>query len=152
MCVILGNTLITSVFATGKIRNYELVMGLMALSNFPLTWIAFELGASPVLAYVIYFIVYFMMIFVRLFMVKDLIRMSAWTYIKEVFLRVFIVGMVSFIFPYIITRLQNDSVLRLVEVLAVSVTCSVISILTLGMKKDEKEMVFGYLRSKFHRN
>ena len=152
MCVILGNTLITSVFATGKIRNYELVMGLMALSNFPLTWIAFELGASPVLAYVIYFIVYFLMIFVRLFMVKDLIRMSAWTYIKEVFLRVFVVGMASFIIPYIITRLQNDSVLRLVEVLAVSVTCSVISILTLGMKKDEKEMVFGYLRSKFHRN
>lgn len=152
MSVVIGGTLITSVFATGKIRNYELVMGLMAMSNFPLTWIAFELGASPVFAYVIYFVVYFMMIFVRLYMVKDLIRMSACTYIKEVFLRVFIVGIVSFIFPYIITRMQNDSILRLVEVLAVSVVCSVISILTLGMKKDEKEMVFGYLRTKFHRN
>ncbi len=58
ICVVLGNTLITSVFATGKLRNYELVMGLMALSNFPLTWIAFKMGASPVAAYVIYFCVY----------------------------------------------------------------------------------------------
>ena len=152
MCVILGNTLITAVFATGRIRNYELVMGLMALSNFPIVWIAFKLGASPVSAYIVYFCVYFLMIFVRLYMVKDLIQMSAWAYIKEVFLRVLVVGIASFILPFIITRLQDDSILRLAEVMVVSVGFSVISILTLGMKKDEKEMVFGFLRSKFHRN
>ena len=152
MCVVIGNTLITSVFATGKIRNYELVMGLMALSNFPLTWIAFEMGASPVVAYVIYLCVYLAMVFIRLYMVKDLIQMSAWTYIREVFVRVLVVGMASFIFPFIITRLQDDSILRFVEVLAVSVACSVICILTLGMKKDEKKIVFGHLHSKFRRN
>lgn len=151
MCVILGSTLITSIFATGKIRNYELVMGIMALSNFPLTWIAFKFGASPVVAYVIYFIVYFLMIFVRLFMAKDMICMSAWTYFKEVFLRVLVVGISSFVLPFIISRLQESSIFRLVEVLIVSVACSVLSIFVFGMKKDEKEMVFRYLRSKFHR-
>ena len=152
MCVVIGNTLITSVFATGKIRNYELVMGLMALSNFPLTWIAFELGASPVVAYVIYLCVYLSMVFVRLYMVKDLIQMSAWTYIREVFVRVLVVGMASFIFPFIITRLQDDSILRFMEVLAASIFCSVLSVLAFGMKKDEKKIVFGHLRSKFRRN
>ena len=41
MCISLGNTIITAVSSTGKIKNYQLVVGLVALSNFPITWIAF---------------------------------------------------------------------------------------------------------------
>ena len=149
MCVVLGNTLITSVFATGKIRNYELVMGLMALSNFPITWIAFKMGAPPVAAYVIYFCVYFTMIFVRLYMVKDLIQMSARMYVREVFLRVLVVGVISLTIPLLITFIQDDSVVRLLEVCVVSVFCSLISILLFGMKREEKNLAFGYLRRHF---
>lgn len=151
MCVVIGNTLITSVFATGKIRNYELVMGLMALSNFPLTWIAFELGASPIVAYVIYLCVYLSMVFVRLYMVKDLIQMSAWIYIKEVFLKVFLVGSISFIVPYMITFTQNDSVFRLIEVCIVSAVCSISLIWLLGMNKDEKAMLWGVIKAKMYK-
>ena len=149
MCVILGNTLITAVFATGKIRNYELVMGFMALSNFPIVWIAFKMGASPVAAYIVYFFVYFVMIFVRLYMVKDLIHMSAWTYVKEVFLRVAIVGLLSLSLPLLITYLEEDSVLRLVEVCAVSALGTIGSVLIFGMKRDEKKLVFGFIKKKF---
>ena len=149
MCVILGNTLITSVFATGKIRNYELVMGLMALSNFPITWIAFKLGASPVAAYVIYFCVYFSMIFVRLYMVKDLIHMSAWRYVKEVFFRVAIVGAFAVLIPLLITYFQEDSVTRFIGVCLSSIVCGMGSVLLLGMKKDERTLVFAFIRKKF---
>ena len=148
MCVVLGNTLITSVLATGKIRNYELVMGLMALSNFPLTWIAFKLGYSPVAAYVIYLTIYFSMIFMRLYMVKDLIRMSAWTYVKEVFMRVVIVGVMSLSLPLLITYLQEDSVMRLMEVCTVSVIFVICSILIFGMKHDERTIAWNYIQEK----
>lgn len=148
LCVILGNTLITSVFATGKIRNYELVMGLMALSNFPLVWIAFKLGAHPVYAYIIYFSIYFLMIFVRLYMVKDLIKMPAWKYVREVFLRVFLVGVISLIPPLLIVYLQESSVLRLLEVCIVSVICTIGSVLLFGMKREEKDMVFSFIHHK----
>ena len=149
MCVILGNTLITAVFATGKIRNYELVMGLMALSNFPTVWVAFKMGASPVAAYIVYFCVYFVMIFVRLYMVKDLIHMSAWAYVKEVFLRVAIVGVLSLSLPFLITYLEEDSFLRLVEVCAVSALGTIGTVLLFGMKSDEKKLFFGFIKKKF---
>ncbi len=149
MCVILGNTLITAVLATGKIRNYELVMGVMALSNFPIVWMAFRIGASPVAAYIVYFCVYFVMIFVRLYMVKDLIHMSAWTYVREVFFRVAVVGVLSMCLPLLITYLQEDSFLRLMEVCGTSTLCAVCSILIVGMKQDEKELVINYIKSKF---
>lgn len=149
MCVILGNTLIASVLATGIIRNYEMVIGGMALSIFPITWISFKLGASPVSAYVIYVCVYFLMIFVRLYMVKDLINLSAWTYVKEVFLRVAIVGAFALLFPLLITFFQEDSILRLFEVCVLSVISSLGSILLFGMKNDEREIVYGFIRKKF---
>ena len=146
--MILGNTLVTSVFATGKIRNYELVMGLMALSNFPITWIAFKMGASPVAAYVIYFCVYFSMIFVRLYMVKDLIHMSAWRYVKEVFLRVAIVGLLSLFLPLLITYSEEDSFLRLVEVCFACAFGIIGSVLVFGMKHNEKKIVFDFVKKK----
>jgi len=149
MCIILGNTLIASVLATGKIRNYELVIGVMALSIFPITWIAFKMGASPVAAYVVYLCVYFLMIFVRLYMVKDLIQMSAWKYVKEVFLRVIVVGSFSFVIPFLITCFQSDSVMRLLEICVVSVVCSIVCIILFGMKDDEKKLIFGFIRKKF---
>lgn len=152
MCVILGNTLIASVLATGEIRNYELVMGLMALSNFPLVWIVFKLGAHPVYAYIIYFSIYFLMIFVRLYMVKDLIKMSAWTYVREVFLRVLLVGVFSMIIPLVIVYVQEDSVVRLLEVCVVSVFCTIGSIMLLGMKPEEKEKAFSLVRSKLFKH
>lgn len=149
MCVILGNTLITAVFATGKIRSYELVMGLMALSNFPIVWIAFKIGASPIAAYIVYFFVYFVMIFVRLYMVKDLIHMSAWAYVKEVFLRVAIVGILSLSLPLLVTYLEEDSFLRLVEVCAVGALGTISSVLLFGMKRDERKFVFSFIKKKF---
>ena len=148
MCVIIGNTLITSIFATGKIKNYELVMGLMALSNFPLVWIAFQLGASPVAAYVIYLCIYFVMIFVRLYMVKDMIQMSAKAYMKEVFLRVLIVGIASLLLPFLITCVQEDSVLRFLEVGFVSVISSLSFIWLVGMKGEEKIFVISFIKRK----
>ena len=149
MCVILGNTLITAVFATGKIRNYELVMGLMALSNFPMVWFAYKMGASPIAAYIVYFCVYFVMIFVRLYMVKDLIHMSALTYVREVFLRFSVVGILSIALPLLITFLQEDSVWRLMEVCAASVISIICSIILFGMKREEKKLIYSFVRKKF---
>lgn len=148
MCVILGNTLIASILATGKIRNYELVIGGMALSIFPLTWIAFKMGASPVATYVIYLCVYIVMVFVRIFMVKNLIQLSAWTYVKEVLLRVAVVGIFALLFPLLIVYIQEDSIFRLLEIVITSIICTICSILLFGVKNDEREMVFGFIRSK----
>lgn len=148
LCVTMGNTLITSVFATGKIRNYELVMGGMALSNFPIVWIAFLMGASPIVAYIVYLFVYFLMFFVRLYMVKDLIKMSAKTYVNEVFLPVLVVGFVSFTIPFTIATLEVDSVIRVVKVAGVSTISLIFSIFMFGMKSEERMMIFCYIRSK----
>ncbi len=138
MCLTLGNTMIPAVQATGKIRNYTIVMGLMALANFPLTWIAFALGASPILAYVIYFLIFFSMVFVRLYVVKGLIHLSVRAYVKNVLLRVASVTIIAYTVPTAICVLQSDSFLRLLEICVLSVISSLLTVYFVGLSDLER--------------
>jgi len=97
---------------------------------------------------VIYLCIYFVMIFVRLYMVKDMIQMSAKAYMKEVFLRVLIVGIASLLLPFLITCVQEDSVLRFLEVGFVSVISSLSFIWLVGMKGEEKIFVISFIKRK----
>lgn len=138
MCLTLGNTMIPAVQATGKIRNYTIVMGVMALSNFPLTWMAFALGASPILAYVIYFLIFFSMVFVRLYVVKGLIHLSVRAYVKNVLLRVASVTIIAYAVPTAICVLQSDSFLRLLEICVLSVISSLLTVYFVGLSDLER--------------
>lgn len=138
MCLTLGNTMIPAVQATGKIRNYTLSMGLMALSNFPLTWIAFSLGASPVWAYVIYFAIFFSMVFVRLYIVKGLIHLPVMSFVHKVLLRTAMVTIAAFAIPGMLCAVQQDSFFRLIEVCAASVPCSLFTMYFVGMDGPER--------------
>lgn len=150
MCMMLGNTLVTAIQATGKIRKYSIVMGGMALSNFPLTWLAFVLGASPVWAYVIYLAIFFSMIFVRLYMAKDKIRLSAWTFIYNVLFKAASVTLLAFILPSIICLLQQNTILRLVEVCVAGLLGTLIAIFWVGMNKIERDYLLKAIKRRLN--
>ncbi|WP_443731857.1 lipopolysaccharide biosynthesis protein [Segatella buccae] len=148
LCMMLGNTLVTAISATGEIRKYELVMGTLALSNFPLTWLAFKFGLSPVSAYIIYLCIFFMMIFVRIYMAKGKIMMSGWDFIHQVLFKVGAVTVLAAIIPGLICLLQEDSIIRLLEVCVVSMLCTIISIYLIGMNHKERESIMAIITSK----
>ena len=74
--------------------------------------------------------------------------MSAKAYMKEVFLRVLIVGIASLLLPYLIICVQEDSVLRFLEVGFVSVISALSFIWLLGMKRAEKDMIIRLVKAK----
>ena len=59
----LSNTLITALHATGKIKRYMIIVGLVEISNFPLTYLVFIMGGSPISAYYVYFIIYLVLMY-----------------------------------------------------------------------------------------
>ncbi len=148
MCLTLGNTMIPAVQATGKIRNYTISMGLMALSNFPLTWAAFAMGASPTWAYVIYFLIFFSMVFVRLYIVRGLIHLSVCDFVRKVLMRAGAVTVVAYIGPLVVCLLQSDSLLRLIEICVISLFCSVLAIYVVGLNGIERDFVKSKVLSK----
>lgn len=146
LCTVLGYTLVTAQLATGKIRNYQIIMTLVGVWVFPLTWLAFKLGGDAVWAYIIFFITYFVLIFVRFFLVKDLIHMPWMLYIKEVLLVCAFVLILAVIPPLSIYLLMPSSIWRLFLLCLVSFVSNCIVIYWIGLRPIERDMVNGLLR------
>lgn len=148
MCIVLSNTLVTSQLATGKIRKYQIVITICGAWVFPLTWLAFKMGGSPLWAYFIFCAIYFLMVFVRIYLVKDLIKMSWTKYVKEVILKSGIVFVIAIIFPIVIYLSLPDSIIRFILVCAVSLITSLVTIYFVGMQTSERSAIMRLVKQR----
>ncbi len=146
MCTIIGNTLVASQFATGQIKKYQITVALWGALVFPLTWVAFLMGYSPLSAYWIYTFIYFVLIFIRIYLVKDLIMLPWQKYFKEVLIKCLMVSVGSFVFPYLLYKLQDPSILRLIEVIIAGIISVIMSIYTLGLEPKEKQFIINQIQ------
>ena len=138
LIVVLGNTLVKAQLATGNIKRYQIVISLCGFWVFPLTWLAYRLGASPEWSYYIYISVYFLMLFVRVYLVKDLIQMQWQDFFRNVFMRVAIVTVVSSAIPVALHCMQEESIWRLVTVSLVSILSIALTSYYLGIDNNER--------------
>lgn len=137
----LTNSLVTAITATGKIRNYQIVVSSTGLLVFPFSWIAYKFGAAPEATYIIFLIVYSLLIFVRLRMIRTNVKLKISTYVTKVLYRVIPVLLLSFIFPTLFIFLMEDGLLRLFVVCIVSVISTAAIEYTIGLSSNEKNFV-----------
>ena len=144
-----SGTLIPALHATGNIKRYMIIVGLVEITNFPLTYIAFKLGADPLYSYYIYFGVYLVLMFLRLYLIKDLIKMSGKQFVSEVYVKSAVVTALAAILPLLLMFIMPDGFLRLVTICVVSAVSTIVSVYAFGFTVDEKAMVVNFARNKF---
>ena len=143
-----SGTLITALHATGNIKRYMIIVGMVEVSNFPLTYIAFRFGANPLYSYYIYFGVYLVLMFLRLYLVKNLIMMSGRQFIREVYIKSAMVSSVSAIPPLLVMLAMPSDFMRLLIVCIVSAIATIGSVYIFGFTKEEKGMLINWARKK----
>lgn len=141
LMTLLGNTMLTAISATGKIKKYQLTVTIVGCFVFPLTWLAFRIGFPPETTYYIYIVIYFLLVFVRLYIAKDLLNFSIWLYLYNVVFRVIIVSIVAFILPLLVICYLEPGFLRLCISCIVGLISSLLTINILGLEKAEREMI-----------
>jgi len=146
---VLSQTLITSMLATGDIKKYQIIVGGLNLSVFPLAYVAFKMGLSPYSSYVIQFVVYGIELVARMILLKGMIKLPIRKYINEVLLRVLFVAFCAALLPVLITNSMQENLLRLFVVTGVCVLCTFSSIYLLGLSKEERIWVNGKLKNSF---
>lgn len=141
LATLLGNTLVKLQMAHGNIKHYQIWITIFGCIAFPLTWLAFKLGASPIVAYYIYVAVYWGLIFVRFYLVHGMTGIPAKMYLGGVVLKTHIVAVVSAIVPLIIFFMMPETFLRLILVGSSSIISSVIVIYTIGIDQTERKFI-----------
>ena len=141
LCLVVGNSILTALLATGNIKRYQIIISVIGIINFPLTYGAFKLGFSPTSAYIIYFLTYFFLIFVRYALVKKQVSIDFKSYVLNVVIRVIFVALLASIIPYIIICYNDISFTRFVLNTIISIITLLSSAYLLGLTNLEKKFI-----------
>lgn len=146
---VLSSTLMTIMLATGKIRNYQLIVGGCNLLVLPFVYVILKLGFEPQYAIVVSVIMAVIALYCRLIVLRQMVAISIRNFMTSVIWRIILVVLPSYFFTYYIYAM-TDSVSGLCQFGIVCICCIIItffSILLLGMTNNERHIVMKY----FHR-
>ena len=155
MADVLSLPIITANAASGKIKKYQLVVGGCNMMIFPIVYVCFALGLPVYTAYIVHFIVFFTNLFIRIRLMRGILEITYKDYFKHVLIRIFPVLILGITFPAILCFYMDDSLLRLILVVALTVIELPILIYIIGLKQGERKMIIELGKkklSKFNKN
>ena len=142
----LSYTLINLMLATGNIKNYQIIVGGMLFLNFPISWILLKLSFPPYSVYLVSILIAVCCLILRLVMLRRMVGISIYQFIKEVILKVLIVFAVSSILPLLVSQCSLSPLLKILTVCVVSFISSLVTIYAFGCTFEERNFVKRKLR------
>lgn len=147
---LLGSQLAYMVYATGKIRNMELIGGLLTLMIIPSSFLFLKLGYGPEVVFVMIILFGFLNGLVRLYFAHKQTGFSYSQYLKSVILPAFLVAGISVgvSIPLKLFVFAKDSLGHFLLLSIITIITCVVSVLYIGMTSSERASVFKALKSR----
>lgn len=142
---VLSNTMVTAMLATGDIKKYQIIVGGLGLLVFPLSWFLFFMGFPPESSYLCIILVFIAQWVCRLVMLRGMIGLSIAAYMRAVMSKAFITTLLSFPIPVLLCSLMNESIIRFVIVIPMSMLITSFVILYIGMSSKERTFLLSHL-------
>ena len=141
MCEAVSGPLITIMLATGKIRNYQLIVGGIQMLNFPLALICFYIGFPPESIYIIAIVISQCCLAARLFMLHRMVGLDISLYIKKVYINVLLILFISLLIPLLLNLALSESLFRLIIVTTVCLVSTILVEYYVGLTSEERFFV-----------
>lgn len=143
----MSNPFMRTADATGNIRTYQLVIGVLLLMILPISYIVLKLGYPPYSVFIVHITICITAFIARLFIVQKLIYFSIRKYFKEVILKVIIVGALSPIIPLFIIKYNETGFIRLAEVTCLSILITAGMTYFVALSDNERNFIHAKVRS-----
>ena len=141
MCESISNPLITAMLATGKIRNYQIIVGGLQMMNLPISYICLRLGCIPESVLIVAIIISQLCLAARLYMLRGMIGLSSLKYLKNVYFNVVVVAIVSLIIPLLLSLNMTESFLSFIFLSLIAMLSTAVTELMVGCNKRERALV-----------
>lgn len=137
----LSNPLIVANQATGKVRKYQAICGSILLMILPVSFVCLMLGFPAYSVFIVHFIIEIITQLVRMVLLRPLIGIRIADYIKNIYIRVFAVVVLSLVVPLIVYESMDDAVVRFfVMCLACVLSVGTVTYIV-GLSKNERAFV-----------
>lgn len=134
----LSNPLIIANQATGQVRNFQFVSGLILLFILPVSYICLSFGLPAYSVFVVHFIMEFTTLFYRLRLLRSSINIRFIDYFKNVFFRVVLVVAISIIIPIAIYNYMGNTIIRFFLICIICILSVGLSAYTVGLSHNER--------------
>lgn len=140
----------TAARAPGKMRTYELSLGILQVSIFFMDWIVLKMGSAAYSVFIVAIVVNLVMFIVRLLIVNKLIELPLLPFLKKVVIPVMIVILTSLILSLAIHWSFPQGIIYAIFSIILSMFFASVSMYFLGLnkkwRKKIREMVMNRIR------
>lgn len=147
----LGNTTAVAAWATGNIKKYYIIVSATIIFVFPLTYIAYKIGAPAYVAYLIFIIFYFVIMWQKVFILKGLTGFQLKEFLKNVMYPITITTIMAILIPLLTAHYLADNVVGSILQIIISVMSSIVAIYLFGLTKGEKALMMDTIQSRIKR-
>lgn len=141
----ISNPLITAMLATGKIRNYQLIVGGLQMMNLPMSYMLLHMGMFPEVVILVAIAISQCCLAARLLMLRGMIGLSVRKYFKKVYINVLTVTIIAAVLPFLITNVLTESFLNFIQSSLVALISTGVTIYYVGCNKAERQFVLNKL-------
>ena len=134
----ISQPLITAMLATGRIRNYQIIVGGLQMLNLPISYILLRLGFFPESVIIVAICISQCCLAARLIMLRGMISISIRNYLQKVYFNIITVGIAAFILPFISAQYITESFISFIVISLIAVICTIISIYFIGCNHQER--------------
>ena len=137
----LAGPLWMSIQATGKIKNYQIIVSCFIFANLPLAILLMWCGLPPVWVLICRSGINFLTILWRVFYLRKRINLPSWRYLYEVLWRALKVSVIAAIIPTLIWLYMSDCAgwIRLVFTTVLFFVCMLFSVWLVGFERNERD-------------
>ena len=106
--------------ATGKVKIYQMVVGGILLLILPISYVVLKLGAPAYSVFIVHFCIESLAQFSRMYMLRKLIHLPLWQYMKNIYIPIVSTVVIAIILPLVVRMQVAEGWLRF---FAVGFTC-----------------------------
>ncbi len=142
----------TALYAMGRIKENALISPVIGILIFPIIYLLFKLGYSPVsMAWVLLMFYAFLGLIVKPILLVKIVEYN-WNDIWEVFKPCFLVTIIAVPIPlYMTLQCTDPSILYSTSILIVTLMVTTFSIYFWGIDKETRKKILGFIRTKIRR-
>ena len=124
--------------ATGKVKIYQMVVGGILLLILPISYVVLKLGAPAYSVFIVHFCIESVAQFSRMYMLRKLIHLPLWQYMKNIYIPIVSTVVIAIILPLVVRMQVAEGWLRFLAVGFACVLSVGASSYFIGFTKQER--------------
>lgn len=147
----INGPLITAASATGRIKKYQTIVGGLLLLIVPIAYVVLKLGGDPNSVFIVYLIVALVALLARVILLRNMIGLSFYTFLRKVAFPILSVFILSPLLPIIFHSCTTSSYLMMgINVLISVMVVSCLSFFLL-LTSNERRVIISEVKKRIRK-